>query len=341
MTIADPRFAAELVTTRGRVYVFDDVGCLAAFVASESVPSTVVHSLWVHDFLQPDSLLDARTASYLRVDSLRTPMSSHLAALAPGAAWTVRMPVSAASGWGGSNCCERGVVGELVVSLALLAGLMPQTPTGPILVEPGRRGSYAHGRAASGQAGRHDPGAAGNLRRATHRRRRPGDDSGPGKSDLRRPGSARDPDRHGGPGHHSRPHPAQRRAQLHRGPGGDPARGRARLHRQRQSHRSRPSSGSTQRGPPTASSPTTSSRVVAGLRPPRATRSTCSSRTASRSPATGFTGTATASTWSSPARQDLRQRERRATCATASTSCTRTPATIAAIASPATAPGSR
>ena len=86
MTIADPRFAAELVTTRGQVYVFDDVGCLAAFVARESVPSTVVHSLWVHDFLQPDSLLDARTASYLRVDSLRTPMSSHLAALAPGAA---------------------------------------------------------------------------------------------------------------------------------------------------------------------------------------------------------------------------------------------------------------
>ncbi|HVK00168.1 MAG TPA: nitrous oxide reductase accessory protein NosL [Gemmatimonadales bacterium] len=86
MTIADPRFAAELVTTRGRVYVFDDVGCLAAFVASESVPSTVVHSLWVHDFLHPDSLLDARTASYLRVDSLRTPMSSHLAALAAGAA---------------------------------------------------------------------------------------------------------------------------------------------------------------------------------------------------------------------------------------------------------------
>jgi copper chaperone NosL len=84
MTIADPRFAAELVTTRGRVYVFDDVGCLAAFVAGEAVPSTAVHSLWVHDLLRPDTLLDARTAVYLRVDSLRTPMGSHLAALAPG-----------------------------------------------------------------------------------------------------------------------------------------------------------------------------------------------------------------------------------------------------------------
>jgi copper chaperone NosL len=85
MTITDPRFAAELVTTRGRVYVFDDVGCLAAFAAAGSVPSEVVHSMWVHDLLRPDSLLDARTAVYLRVDSLRTPMSSHVAALAPGA----------------------------------------------------------------------------------------------------------------------------------------------------------------------------------------------------------------------------------------------------------------
>ena len=37
--------------------------CLAAFVASESVPSTEVHSLWVHDFLHPGSMLDARTAA--------------------------------------------------------------------------------------------------------------------------------------------------------------------------------------------------------------------------------------------------------------------------------------
>jgi copper chaperone NosL len=84
MTIADPRFAAELVTTRGRVYVFDDVGCLAAFVASEAIAPSAVHSLWAHHFLRPDSMLDARAAIYLRVDSLRTPMGSHVVAIAPG-----------------------------------------------------------------------------------------------------------------------------------------------------------------------------------------------------------------------------------------------------------------
>jgi copper chaperone NosL len=86
MTIADPRFAAELVTTTGKVYVFDDVGCLAAFLHEGTVPSSQVHSLWVYDYLLPDSLLDARQAVYLRVDTLATPMASHVAALHAGPA---------------------------------------------------------------------------------------------------------------------------------------------------------------------------------------------------------------------------------------------------------------
>jgi copper chaperone NosL len=86
MTIADPRFAAELVTTTGKVYAFDDVGCLTAFVNEGSVPRSRVQDLWVYDYLQPDSLLDARQAVYLRVDSLATPMASHLAALRAGPA---------------------------------------------------------------------------------------------------------------------------------------------------------------------------------------------------------------------------------------------------------------
>jgi len=86
MTIADPRFAAELVTSKGLVYAFDDVGCLAAFVREGKVPADQVHSLWVSDYLQPDSLLDARHAVFLAVDTLPTPMGSHLLALRPGAA---------------------------------------------------------------------------------------------------------------------------------------------------------------------------------------------------------------------------------------------------------------
>jgi copper chaperone NosL len=84
MTITDPRFAAELVTRTGKVYVFDDVGCLAAFAGEGTVPSVDVEGLWVADYLAPDSLLDARQAVFLQVESLATPMRSGLAALRSG-----------------------------------------------------------------------------------------------------------------------------------------------------------------------------------------------------------------------------------------------------------------
>lgn len=84
MTVADLRHSAELVTRKGRVFVFDDPGCLADFLAGGSVPAGEIHSLWFSNFLEPDSLLEARDAVFLRSDSVRTPMNSGLIALRPG-----------------------------------------------------------------------------------------------------------------------------------------------------------------------------------------------------------------------------------------------------------------
>jgi len=85
MTLTDPPFAAELVTARRKVYVFDDPGCLAAFVAEGTVPPGEVHSLWVSDFLAPGPLLRVEEATFLRSDSVRTPMNSQVVALRRGA----------------------------------------------------------------------------------------------------------------------------------------------------------------------------------------------------------------------------------------------------------------
>jgi copper chaperone NosL len=84
MTITAPRFAAELVTRTGKVFVFDDIGCLAAFVHEGTVAAPDVAALRVFDYLAPDSTLDARQAVFLQIDSLATPMSSGLVALRPG-----------------------------------------------------------------------------------------------------------------------------------------------------------------------------------------------------------------------------------------------------------------
>ena len=86
MTLADPRFAAQLVMTTGKVLPFDDAGCLATFVSTGGIEPRAVHSLWVSDFLRPDSLIPVADAVFLRSDSLRTPMDYRIVALRPGAA---------------------------------------------------------------------------------------------------------------------------------------------------------------------------------------------------------------------------------------------------------------
>lgn len=81
MTIVEQRFAAELVTRTGKVFAFDDPGCLAAFTVGGSVEPAQVHSAWVTDFRQPGTLMPAADAIFLRTDSIRTPMSSNLIAV--------------------------------------------------------------------------------------------------------------------------------------------------------------------------------------------------------------------------------------------------------------------
>lgn len=86
MTLADARFAAEAVLTTGKVIPFDDVGCLAAFVAAGSVSQERIASLWVHDFSLSGPMLEAGSAVFLLSDSLHTPMDYHVVALRAGRA---------------------------------------------------------------------------------------------------------------------------------------------------------------------------------------------------------------------------------------------------------------
>lgn len=107
MTLADPPFAAELVTTRRKVYVFDDPGCLAAFVAEGTVSPADVHSLWVSDFLAPGPMLRVEEATFLRSDSVRTPMNTHVVALRPGT-----RADSLRAAWGGALLAWPEVVAQ-------------------------------------------------------------------------------------------------------------------------------------------------------------------------------------------------------------------------------------
>lgn len=81
MTVADPRFVAQLVTTTGKVFIYDDAGCLATALRDGVVEAADVRSAWVTDFLAPANLLEAETAWFVQADAIHSPMASGLAAL--------------------------------------------------------------------------------------------------------------------------------------------------------------------------------------------------------------------------------------------------------------------
>lgn len=82
MTVADPRFAAELVMKTGKVIVFDDIGCLAAYLAGGEADPGAVHSTWAHDFFAPDAFVRTGDLHFVRSGAFHTPMSSGIIAVA-------------------------------------------------------------------------------------------------------------------------------------------------------------------------------------------------------------------------------------------------------------------
>ena len=80
MTLMDKRFGAEVVTTKGKIYKFDDVNCLMDFLDSGEVGVRDVKYTLVTDFSQPAKLIDATIAFYLKSPEIKSPMASQVAA---------------------------------------------------------------------------------------------------------------------------------------------------------------------------------------------------------------------------------------------------------------------
>ena len=80
MTIMDKRFAAALVTSRGKTFKFDSVECLAEFHESERIKRDNIKMLLVDQFDSPGTMINAAGAFYLRSPNLRSPMGFNAAA---------------------------------------------------------------------------------------------------------------------------------------------------------------------------------------------------------------------------------------------------------------------
>lgn len=82
MTISDERFASQIVTQTGRTSVFDSIECLVGYLVTGGVADNDLHGLWVTDFADPERMIRAEEATYLRSDRLPSPMGLNLTAFA-------------------------------------------------------------------------------------------------------------------------------------------------------------------------------------------------------------------------------------------------------------------
>ena len=80
MVISDKSFGAELVTTKGKVYKFDDTHCIASFLKSNYLEKTEIAVVYLVDYAQKEKLIPAETAFILRSDKIRGPMGGNTAA---------------------------------------------------------------------------------------------------------------------------------------------------------------------------------------------------------------------------------------------------------------------
>ena len=101
MVVSDSRFAAALLTSKGRTVVFDSAECLASYYAQEGADRRrgAVQSLWVSDYDHPGHLIPAGRARFLRLAGPGSPMGKGLVAFRSDADARLMAADSATLGW--------------------------------------------------------------------------------------------------------------------------------------------------------------------------------------------------------------------------------------------------
>jgi copper chaperone NosL len=76
MIITDPKFGSELVTEKGKIYKFDSIECLADYISIEREFNA--ETLWISDYANPNTLIDAKTAFFIVSPKMESPMSMNI-----------------------------------------------------------------------------------------------------------------------------------------------------------------------------------------------------------------------------------------------------------------------
>ncbi|MEJ7626886.1 MAG: nitrous oxide reductase accessory protein NosL [Ferruginibacter sp.] len=80
MTIVDPKYGAQIITKKGRVYLFDDAHCVAGFLKEGTVNNNDIDRTLFIDFQNNKTFIDANSAFFIVSPQLKSPMNSNAAA---------------------------------------------------------------------------------------------------------------------------------------------------------------------------------------------------------------------------------------------------------------------
>ncbi|MEO8231992.1 MAG: nitrous oxide reductase accessory protein NosL [Ignavibacteriota bacterium] len=81
MIVMDKRYGAELVTDKGKRFIFDSIECLVGYLDNQKIGKDNYTSVWVGNYANPGNIIDAERALYLKNDELRSPMGLNVLAV--------------------------------------------------------------------------------------------------------------------------------------------------------------------------------------------------------------------------------------------------------------------
>ena len=79
MTVVDKTHAAQYVTKKGKAYMFDAIECMVNELERDNTEDQMSFLL-VADYTNPGNLIDAKTATYLISEKIKSPMGANLSA---------------------------------------------------------------------------------------------------------------------------------------------------------------------------------------------------------------------------------------------------------------------
>lgn len=77
MTIADPKFSAEVITAKGRVYKFDDLNCMVNFCRENQITEEALQ--YFADYETPYTLTLVHQLHFVADPNLKSPMAGNIA----------------------------------------------------------------------------------------------------------------------------------------------------------------------------------------------------------------------------------------------------------------------